>query len=221
MSMLGLGGLIHLWGDAGAGKTLLATALASAVSKEGYVEWINADAKKSFVTHLKKNVEHSGGHTNNITVTMAESRVELRSIIESLTETISGTSLIVIDPITRVLDMTQADPILWGQELIEVILPTLAGAIAGKDVDIVIISESRMSGCSESQAVHHQSISRWIDHDLHLVRTLGASHSQIFRDSKDGKEELAIMKVDDRGVIQVTPRLMIFHISRGENEIVW
>ena len=38
MTSLDLGGLIHLWGAAGSGKTLLAVALASDVSKTARVE---------------------------------------------------------------------------------------------------------------------------------------------------------------------------------------
>jgi archaellum biogenesis ATPase FlaH len=221
MHTMGLGGLIHIWGEAGAGKTLLAAALASSVSKRSKVEWINGDAKTSFVTHLKKNVELSGGHMNNITVNIAENRAELNSVIRSLPETSSTASLIVIDPITRVLDMTHEDPVLWGQELIEVVLPTLAGTVNRNDVDIVIISENRMLSFSQNQAVHYQSITKWIDHDLHIIRDFGMKQSQILRNSKNGMKELGTMKIDERGAIEVISQIAVPNTSRGDSRSVW
>jgi hypothetical protein len=221
MSALGLRGLIHLWGDAGSGKSMLATALASDVSKEGHVEWINTSAKMSFVNQMKRNMEFYGGRIDNISVTITESHGELCSIIESLPDTISSTSLVVIDPITRAIDMTHSDTILWGRELIEIALPTLAGVVFQKGADIVIISESRMLDDAENHAVHHQSISRWIDHDLHLVRNPGTTNSRIFRSSQDCAEDLATMNVNERGVAEIIPRMILDNISKGENEIVW
>jgi hypothetical protein len=220
MNVLGLRGLIHLWGDAGAGKTLLAAALAGDVSKVGHVEWINTNAKMSFVDQIKRNVEFYGGRMDNIAVTITENHKELCSIIESLPDTTSDTSLIVIDPITRVIDMTHSDSTLWCRELIEIVLPTLAGVVFQKETDIIVISENRMLEDSENHAVLHQSISRWIDHDLHLVRSPGTADSQILTSSQDCTEALATMRTDDRGIAEIIPRMVFTSVSKGESELV-
>lgn len=221
MDMLGLSGLIHLWGDAGSGKTLFAVALACDVSKNHRVEWINADAKKSFVSHLKKNAVASGGKMENITVTFTEDQAELCTLIEGLPSAIAGVSLIVIDPITRVLDLARNDPVLWGREIIEDVLPTLTGIVAQNNVDIIITSESRMMQDSINRAVHHNSISRWADHDLYMSRSIGRPHMQVSRFSEDKKEEFASMRIDDRGMIEVVPQMVLPTASKGANEVVW
>jgi hypothetical protein len=215
LNALGLEGLIHIWGDAGSGKTLFAVSLASDVSKYSHVEWINTDAKKSFVTHLKKNVVESGGRTENITVTLTESRSELRTLIDNLPITLESTSLVIIDPITRVLDMTRENPILWGRELVEEVLPTLTGVVSKTNVDIVIISESRMMEDSSNRAVHHSSIARWIDHDLFLARSMNGTQSQIFRLSDNGLQEIAVMNLVPKGILEVVPRLSISECLGG------
>jgi predicted ATP-dependent serine protease len=221
LAALNLGGLIHVWGSAGSGKSLLAVALASDVSKESRVEWINTDAKKSFVTHLKQNILGTGGRIENITVTFTENCSELLAVIDDLPNIVKDTSLIIIDPITRVLDMTRQDPILWGREIIEEVLPTLTGIVSKNDVDIIIISESRMMDDSSNQAVHHKAISKWVDHDLCLTRNMNATQSQVLRMSDDGLQELAVMELGSNGTIEVIPRLILFKGTKGENGIVW
>ncbi|MFW9960381.1 MAG: hypothetical protein ACFFDV_05150 [Candidatus Thorarchaeota archaeon] len=221
LNALGLGGLIHVWGNAGSGKTLFAVSLASDVSKYSRVEWINTDAKKSFVAHLKKNVIESGGRMENITVTLTESRSELRGLIDDLPRTLVNTSLVIIDPITRVLDMAREDPILWGRELVEEVLPILTGIASKTSIDIVIISESRMMENSKNQAVHHNSITRWIDHDLFLSRNMNGTQSQIFRMSENGLQEIAVMNLVSNGILEVIPRLCVSERLVEENERVW
>lgn len=221
LDALGLGGLIHVWGDAGAGKTLFAASLASDISKHSHVEWINTDAKKSFVAHLKRNVVEYGGKMNNIAVTLIESRSELRELINDLPRTLENTSLVIIDPITRVLDMAREDPILWGRELVEEVLPTLAGVVSNAGIDIVIISESRMMEDSRNRAVHHNSITRWIDHDLLLTRNMNGTQSQIFSMLESSPKEIAVMNLISNGVIEVIPRLSVSESIAEENEFVW
>ncbi|MFW9956656.1 MAG: hypothetical protein ACFFCT_01180 [Candidatus Odinarchaeota archaeon] len=221
LDALGLKGLIHIWGDAGSGKTLFAISLACDISKYSHVEWINTDAKMSFVTHLKKNIVESSGRMENVAVTLTESRSELRTLIDDLPRTLEGTSLVIIDPITRVLDMAREDPILWGREMVEEVLPTLAGIVSKAAVDIIIISESRMMVDSSNRAVHHNSIARWIDHDLYLTRSMNSTQSQIFRISDDGLKEIAVMNLVSEGVLEIIPRLSISEQLQEENEVVW
>ena len=214
MTSLGLRGFVHLWGDAGSGKTLLACALAGDVSKHGRVEWINTDRKKSFVSYLKRNIDASGGKVENVTITMTDDQSELLELIRTLPAS-DLPSLIVIDPITRVLDLARDDPTLWGQEIVEDVLPTLAGLVSSNDLDIVIISESRMLGDSGNRAVHHNTISKWIDHDLCLTRDMSGSLTHIVRKNEDTDQETAQLRVDDTGVLTIIPRIFHSRVSEG------
>ncbi|MHA1908450.1 MAG: hypothetical protein ACW98Y_14210, partial [Candidatus Thorarchaeota archaeon] len=62
-------GLAHLSGPAGSGKTLLAAALASKLSRLNHVDWLSADGKTGFINHLKRNMEHYGGLPSNLSIT--------------------------------------------------------------------------------------------------------------------------------------------------------
>ena len=214
MTSLGLRGLVHLWGSAGSGKTLLACALAGVASKHGRVEWINTDRKKSFVSYLKRNIEASGGKVENVTITMTDNQSELLELIRTLPDS-NLPSLIVIDPITRVLDLARNDPTLWGQEIVEDVLPTLAGIVSSNDLDIVITSESRMLGDSGNRAVHHNTITKWIDHDLCLNRDMSGSLTHIIRKNQDTEIETAQLRVDDTGVLTIIPSVFHSRVSEG------
>jgi len=214
MASLDLGGLIHLWGTAGSGKTLLAVALATDVSKHARVEWINTDGKKSFVRYLKRNIEASGGRSDNVTITMTDDQSELIELIRALPKT-DLPSLIVIDPITRVLDLARDDPTLWGREIVEDVLPTLAGMVTANDLSIVITSESRMLEDSGNRAVHHNTIAKWIDHDLCLNRELSGSLTHIVRKVEDAEQETAQLRVDQTGVLEIIPGIHPTRISEG------
>lgn len=214
MTSLGLRGLVHLWGSAGSGKTLLACGLAGDASKHGRVEWINTDGKKSFVSYLKRNIDTSGGKVENVTITMTGDQPELLELIRTLPDS-NLPSLIVIDPITRVLDLARGDPTLWGREIVEDVLPTLAGIVSSNDLDIVITSESRMLGDSGNRAVHHNTIVKWIDHDLYLNRDLSGSLTHIVRKNEDTEQETAQLRVDDSGVLTIIPRIVHSRVSEG------
>ena len=214
MTSLGLGGLIHLWGTAGSGKTLLAVALASDVSKHARVEWINTDGKKSFVSYLKRNIAACGGQADNVAITMTDDQSELLELIRTLPYS-SLPSLIVIDPITRVLDLARDDPTLWGREIVEDVLPTLAGIATTNDLAIVITSESRMLDDSENHAVHHNTIAKWIDHDLCLNRDMSGSLTHIVRKLEDTEQETAQLRVDQTGVLEIIPKIFHPRVSEG------
>lgn len=213
MTSLGLRGFVHLWGSAGSGKTLLACALAGDVSKIGRVEWINTDRKKSFVSFLKRNIDASGGKVENVTITMTDDQSELLELIRTLPDT-NLPSLIVIDSITRVLDLARDDPTLWGQEIVEDVLPTLAGIVSSNELDIVITSESRMLEDSSNRAVHHNTITKWVDHDLCLNRDMSGSLTHIIRKNEDNEQETAQLRVDDSGTLTIIPR--VFHSQVSE-----
>jgi predicted ATP-dependent serine protease len=168
--LLDMGDLFHIWGEAGAGKTLLACAIAAEANKDGHVRWVCTDGKRSFVRTLRTNLMTLDDY--NITVNVPTGHKEVQEAILSLPKSIPpDTSLIVVDPITRVLDMSRQDYVMWGRELIEAALPSLV-ALNQKGVKVVLVSEVR---CLEHQAVPvmHESISVWKPVDLHVVRSPG------------------------------------------------
>ena len=208
LTSLGLSGLIHFWGTAGSGKTLIAVAIASDMSKYSKVEWINADGKKSFVTQLKKNVEVCNGHPENIVITFVQSPKALVDEIHALPDRIDETGLIIIDPITRVLDMAHRDPILWGQEIVEDILPTLAGITQQFNIDIIVTSECRSMSDLKIHAVHHETIAKWADHDLRIERDPTGLFSHILNLTPDKEQEAAIFKISEDGILSLIPRVL-------------
>lgn len=215
LGILGLRGFIHFWGTAGSGKTSLAVAIASSVSKHSKVEWINSDGKQSFISQLKKNVLAQKGHPTNILVTLTTGKHELVNEIHSLADRMSEVRLVVIDPITRVLDMAREDPTLWGRELVEDILPTLAGIIERFNIDIIITSECRFIEDSEYQAVHHSTISRWVDFDFHITRDRSGSFSHIQNTIESQMQETAVLRMDDSGVLNIIPKAFSCELSEG------
>jgi predicted ATP-dependent serine protease len=207
---LALDGLIHLWGDAGSGKTLLACSIASEVTRYSKVEWINTDAKQSFIPFLKRSIGSVGGSIQNVSVTMASDRQEVRDLILSLSSSLpDGVSLIVIDSITRLLDMAREDPILWGRDLFEEALPTLAGIADEKGVTIILTSESRFMNESGNLAVHHRTIKKWVDHDIVLVRKTLEDSTRIMRviDGPEDQEQIGVLRLMEDGIPRVQPQI--------------
>ena len=207
--MLSLNRLIHLWGDAGSGKTLFACSIAAEVSRYSKVEWINTDSKQSFIPNLKRSIESAGGSVKNVTVTMTSDRNEIRNLILNLSRSIQpGVGLIVIDSITRLLDMARDDPMLWGRELFEEALPTLAGIADEKEIKIIIISESRATNDSGNIAVHHRSIRKWVDHDILLVRNALEESTRIMSvlDTPEEQEQIGVLRLMKDGIPMVQPQ---------------
>ncbi|MFX1440972.1 MAG: hypothetical protein ACFFFD_12050, partial [Promethearchaeota archaeon] len=96
-ALLELGGIIHVIGPAGSGKTLLATAIAADASRTSRVEWINADSKKRFIPHLKATIKHLSGVESNVSVMMTKGHKQALDAVLRLPIAITpDTSLIVI-----------------------------------------------------------------------------------------------------------------------------
>lgn len=193
-ALLRMGDLFHIWGEAGSGKTLLACSLAAEAARDGSVRWICADGKRSFVRALKSNTKNS----SKITVNILNRHREVQEVILSICEMgPDGTSLIVVDPITRVLDMTRHEELMWGRDLIENALPSLV-ALTELGVKVVLVSEVR-SLEERFTPVMHESILIWKPVDIQVVRSLE-------RDSRlliDGNP-LARMIIDNKGVVRLS-----------------
>ena len=202
-ALLKMGNLFHIWGEAGSGKTLLACAFAAESVRNGHVRWICADGKRSFVRALRINTENS----RNITVNILTGYKEVQDAILSLCEMIpDDTSLIVVDPITRVLDMTRRKELMWGRDLIENALPSLV-ALTEQGVKVVLVSEVRNLE-ERVTPVMHESILIWKPVDLQLVRRLQRD-STLLRDGNP----LARMTIDGKGVVRLSPPTQEWRIS--------
>lgn len=201
LEQIGLSGLVHIWGKAGSGKTMLASKIASNESIYSRVEWINTDSKQSFVHQLKRDIEVGCGNIENVTVTMVSDRNQIRDMILNLTKTLEPeVSLVVIDSLTRVLDMARKDPTLWGREMIEEALPALAGLVNKKNVNVIITSEARTVDEQRTIAVHQKTISKWTDHDLHLVKTNKGDSSRIIRET-DSEVQMGILDLKANSLV--------------------
>jgi hypothetical protein len=194
-SLLRMGDLFHIWGEAGSGKTLLACSLAAEAARDGHVRWVCADGKRSFVRALRSNSQNSG----NITVNIPNGHKEVQEVILSVCEMIpDDTSLIVVDPITRVLDTTRHEELMWGRDLIENALPLLV-ALTEQGVKVVLVSEVR-SLEERITPVMHESILIWKPVDLQVVRSLQRD-STLLRSGTP----LARMMIDSKGVVRLSP----------------
>jgi predicted nicotinamide N-methyase len=204
---LGFRGLVHIRGPAGAGKSLLAVAIAAEVSTNSHVEWINTDGKSSFIPHLRRNIEARGGRMDSISITMAHNHNEaLEAILNLVTLVEPDTALVVVDPVTRVVDMSNVDSTMWGEELIEKALPTLA-ALAANGVTVLATSENRSLLEGEDVPVHHQAIRRWADKEVAIQRERLGSYSTISDiDLKSGTQKpIGRLRLLNTGLIEVTP----------------
>ena len=202
--MFGLNGLIHLSGVAGSGKTLFAVALASRATRSGTVLWINTDAKTAFVNHLRINIDSVGGDRTAISILPIMGHKRVQESILGLPDSLSNdTVLVVIDPVTRALDMSHREDVMWGREMFEEVMPTLAGLVIARGLNMVIVSESR---CFDHVpvAVFHRSIKRWTDHDLVLSRRYGTSVTDVTRYQTEGEVPFVQFTLTEEGVVKVT-----------------
>ncbi len=200
-SLLAIDGVTHLSGSAGTGKTLMAALIASLYARNSRVQWISTDGKPSFLAYLKRNMGHYGGKPSNLMVTRPSGNDEVLEVILSLPSKLAdNTGLIVIDPITRVLDMARTSPDLWGRELFEDALPTLGAMVATKGLSVLITSEMR-AGEKGLRAVYYQKIHRWASMNLYLERRQGFDVSRIFLLDRDGNPtcQMGCLGIDSNG----------------------
>ncbi|MHA1807148.1 MAG: hypothetical protein ACTSX2_06205 [Candidatus Thorarchaeota archaeon] len=184
LSQLGLSGLIHVWGLPASGKTLFAVNVAANASRTGRIEWFNCDGKRSFVQTLMQVVRQKQGIPSNVMVSFLEDRESMLQTILALSKSLDDdVTLVVIDPLTRVLDMARTDPVLWGRELVEDVLPVLASLVLTRSIDVLIISESRTLLDRGTIAVHHSTIKRWSDFDVLVQRGIMSGRSELIIDN--------------------------------------
>lgn len=172
--------IIHIGGASGSGKTLLAAQLAAFESRSTRVDWLCCDGKKSFIRYLKRAMESTGGIQSHLSLTIAENHNDVLETILSTHDRISqNTALIVVDPITRVLDMSRKDEIMWGRALFEEALPTLSGLAIQRNVTLLITSEVRFRG-DMTAPVFWDKLRTWLDADYLIRRASDSNISEIY-----------------------------------------
>jgi hypothetical protein len=180
-------------------------AIAAEASLYSRVEWISTDGKSSFVSHLKRNVDECSGKVGNIFVTMTHNHIDARKAILNLVPALEGSSaLIVVDPLTRVVDMARSEPTMWGQELIEEVLPSLAALVANGS-SVVVTSECRSLDEGENAPVHYLAIRRWADNELLVQRDKSGRYSTIISiNPKSGvHKQLGRLRLLETGLVEV------------------
>lgn len=206
--------LIHIWGSAGSGKTLFAIKQAATASRTGRVEWICTDGKTGFIATLKRNTKASGGQESNIIVTVAQGHADAQKALEEISLRIHpDTTMIVVDTITRVVDMSRGDEVMWGREMIEEMLPILA-AKAEQGVKVLLISEVRYLDVG-LLPVMYDAIARWNPANLHITRGPGR-HSTISVPDAQDEQAIGVLRVDNDGIVYVMPHEELHEIPGGE-----
>jgi hypothetical protein len=198
---LDLNGVTHITGLAGSGKTILTSFIASQVVHDSYVHWVCTDNKYSFISYLKQNTPED--KMPNVHIEIPEDHEQARACILALRDkvTISDVSLVVIDSITRVIDMSHRDALLWGRELEDQVLPTLVALSKVHGIDVILTSESRLVK-DKVVAVFAKQLSKWSDQEFVLKRDyLGKT----VRICLGGEETpIAYMTRDSSGVVVVS-----------------
>jgi hypothetical protein len=209
-----LKGASHISGSSGSGKTVLAVWMAARATKHGQVLWVNTDGKLTFVESLRKNISAIGGMTERLSIIKGHKQAldAVRSVSDLL---VDDTCLVIIDPITRVLDLGRKNEIMWGRNLFENALPGIAGSTIPRGVSLVVTSEARQLD-DETKAIHQNSINRFMDRELNLTRLYGSKTTTITL------MNLQTMKESVCGSLEVTPegivRLEIMDIIPEVNE---
>ncbi len=166
--MLNLKGLTHVWGDAGSGKTLFAIAIAAPLTVNHHVLWMNTDGKWSFLNPLRNNISLNNGKRENVSVVMAHGQALEQ--IQRLPKLInSNTRLVVIDSISRTVDLGRKDPTLWGREMLEEVMPTLSSLVMNSNLQILAINEMRFLN-DHNVPLLYDIIRRFCDNDLEIRR---------------------------------------------------
>ena len=179
-NMLQRKSIIHIGGNSGSGKTLLAAKLAAQKSRTNSVDWLCADGKRSFIRYLKRAVKSSGGVQSNLILTITDNHWDvLQSILSTHDRLRSDSAFIVVDPITRVLDMSRKDEVMWGRNLFEEALPTLVGLSIQRDLTLLITSEVRFRG-DKTAPVFWDNLRTWLDADFLIKRLPDSNISEVY-----------------------------------------
>jgi hypothetical protein len=215
LDMLSLSGIIHISGDAGVGKTLLAAAIASEAATSYHVEWICTDQKLSFILHLKRNVSEE--EQSRIHIQIPSNYEEAGDCVCNLKDVISEkTSLVVIDSITKVLDMSQQEQDMWGRQFIEDVLPMLAALSSVHNLTILLISESRFMGKDGLKAVFNEEVTKWSDHHIEVKRESYDKTSRICRFEEPNP--IAYILIDKTGKISIDENGDLKEVVQGCSE---
>ncbi len=192
------GGIIHLSGEPFSGKTRLGIHFAAKASQSGHVIWLCADGKTSFVEDLRKNITASQGVVSNLELIFPNGHEEIYESLMTIHSFLKDdTILVVIDPITRAIDLGRRyDDEMWGRELFEDVLPSLVGLAMGNELCIVFTSEVRMGEGGATRPVFHKKLTQWADVEIHAERAMTMTYSHLtLRRCNSEPADFGIMRI--------------------------
>jgi len=192
-----LNGLIHISGEPASGKTLFAIGYAAEASTKGEVLWVNTNGKMAFLSSLKRTISRRNGNVKSVRILTALGHKMVRQTISNIPSFLTdNTILVVIDSITRVLNMGLRVEPMWGRVLFEEILPGLAAISMTHNITILCISECRDVGGSK-RAVYEEAMNRFANHEIRVSRTRKSGISVAEIESKS----LAKIRLEKEGSV--------------------
>lgn len=192
-----LKGMIHVSGDPASGKTLFAIAYASEMSVRSDVLWINTNGKMAFIEPLKRTMSYRNGKPESVRIISTLGHEMVLQAIEDIPSFLTeDTALVVIDSITRVLDMGLRTEPMWGRILFEEVLPTLTAISMTQDLTILYISECRDVGGSR-RAVYKEAMNRFADYEIKITRSRRSGISI----AEAGSAPLAQIRIEEGGQV--------------------
>jgi hypothetical protein len=105
---------------------------------------------------------------------------------------------------TRVIDMARTDPVLWGQELLEEALPTLAALTENREIDVIVMSEIRTIPEVGDLPVHSKAISKWADKTVKVCLDSSGKSSSVFIEEDGNYREIAHLEVLEDGACHLS-----------------
>lgn len=192
-----LNGLIHISGEPASGKTLFAIGYAAEASTKGEVLWVNTNGKMAFLSSLKRTISRRNGNVKSVRILTALGHKMVRQTISNIPSFLTdNTILVVIDSITRVLNMGLRVEPMWGRVLFEEILPGLTAISMTHNITILCISECRDVGGSK-RAVYEEAMNRFANHEIRVSRTRKSGISVAEIESKS----LAKIRLEKEGSV--------------------
>ena len=93
---------------------------------------------------------------------------------------------------------------MWGRDLFEDGLPSIVGTTIPRGISLIVTSESRQLD-DETEAIHHNSINRFMDRELSLSRQYGSRTTRVTLRDLQSLEECVCgsLEVTHEGIVVI------------------